>query len=821
MGKTPGFRPNPAGGPPSLPTGSSDIPHRLNDGPTDGKQPGSPPVTQGFHPNGNTDFEALRLIFVHDFGPQPPQAELKGTFDRLIFGRDLGDLTASAYWADVLRYGMQAPGVAMQDVSTAELRGRAMDLRLQGLLAPLDSPTDRIGGARQFAARFVEGVLDEVRRQHQTGPAIRGVDLAQRDRWSARYAIAVSRLTDTTPDLAAYLFGDDGASIAGPRSGSLAVRIRTRLEQLLATPRRTIVVGHGMGAVIAYDVLRSATRPVKLFVSLGAPLGWLRELIPDRYPTWVRPHVVEQWVDFCVSHDALAVRTDAPGERPDEMIRREIPWCTEQDDPGATNLPHDLLEYLESPEVRDTLRAAMGSHAADPIQRPFLALDVARQMGGDPERRQEVLIELIATRQAGDLATKRAALVRELEAVTGRNPAAGIDPLERYVAARLTTGEVMRLEKEWGRIIYRVWKNEVRRPCLDQSVPRIYGDPALTNIQPKTYGEGITWAVIDSGINPEHPHFLIPARPGEPTPTAVIESRWNCCELKDVVPDALTGTQADSSGHGTHVAGIIAGQSAVDAQGLVRYSGVAPRARLTIYRCLQGSPAAGSDSWVIKALQHIADRNEAWGTLTVHGVNLSLSGPYNAEVMGCGHSPICKELRRLWRQGVIVCVAAGNSGQQTVLAPQRGPGAASFAEVDLRTALSIGDPANLEECIAVGSVHRDQPHTFGVSYFSSRGPTADGRPKPDCVAPGERINSANSRFLAGQPDTHYVRRDGSSMACPHVSGLLAAFLSIRKEFIGRPNEVKRLLMSTAIDLNRDRYHQGAGLPSLRRMLDAT
>ena len=49
----------------------------------------------------------------------------------------------------------------------------------------------------------------------------------------------------------------------------------------------------------------------------------------------------------------------------------------------------------------------------------------------------------------------------------------------------------------------------------------------------------------------------------------------------------------------------------------------------------------------------------------------------------------------------------------------------------------MGDPANLEESIAVGSVHADRPHVYGVSYFSSRGPTADGRAKPDVVAPGE------------------------------------------------------------------------------------
>ncbi len=68
--------------------------------------------------------------------------------------------------------------------------------------------------------------------------------------------------------------------------------------------------------------------------------------------------------------------------------------------------------------------------------------------------------------------------------------------------------------------------------------------------------------------------------------------------------------------------------------------------------------------------------------------------------------------------------------------------------VDANMDLSIGDPANLEEAIAVGSIHKQNPHTYGVSYFSSRGPTADGRQKPDLVAPGERILSCRHRFAA-------------------------------------------------------------------------
>jgi hypothetical protein len=56
------------------------------------------------------------------------------------------------------------------------------------------------------------------------------------------------------------------------------------------------------------------------------------------------------------------------------------------------------------------------------------------------------------------------------------------------------------------------------------------------------------------------------------------------------------------------------------------------------------------------------------------------------------------------------------------------------------------------------------------------------------------------------------------MAAPHVSGLLAAFLSVRREFIGHPERVKSILLENCTDLNRDRYHQGAGLPNLAKML---
>ena len=106
----------------------------------------------------------------------------------------------------------------------------------------------------------------------------------------------------------------------------------------------------------------------------------------------------------------------------------------------------------------------------------------------------------------------------------------------------------------------------------------------------------------------------------------------------------------------------------------------------------------------------------------------------------------------------------------------------------------------------------------------SKGPTGDGRLKPDIVAPGEKILScaAGELMKTGAPTgkCDYVERSGTSMAAPHVSGVIAAFLSVRSEFIGQAERVKEIFVSTATDLRRDRYFQGAGLVDLMRAIQS-
>jgi subtilisin family serine protease len=127
--------------------------------------------------------------------------------------------------------------------------------------------------------------------------------------------------------------------------------------------------------------------------------------------------------------------------------------------------------------------------------------------------------------------------------------------------------------------------------------------------------------------------------------------------------------------------------------------------------------------------------------------------------------------------------------------------------------MSISDPGNGESVITVGATHRYQPHTYGVSYFSSRGPTGDGRHKPDIVAPGEKIT-------APLPDSGVGMKDGTSMAAPHVSGAAALLMARHRELLGQPARVKEILCDTATDLGRERYFQGHGMLDILRALQA-
>jgi len=374
------------------------------------------------------------------------------------------------------------------------------------------------------------------------------------------------------------------------------------------------------------------------------------------------------------------------------------------------------------------------------------------------------------------------------------------------------------------RAIYRIWPDFQIRPLISKSVSTVKADAARISFS--ALGEGIVWAVMDSGIDRDHPHF----------------ARHKNLDLDPALEHMdFTGAKApfsDEFGHGTHVAGIIGGELRKDQEDIHAFSrhrdqndqlsynveeldaisGMAPKCKLLSLKVLDEN-GVGDTSSMIAAIAHLQEINGYGRRLRVHGVNMSVGYNFEPEWFACGQSPLCVEIDQLVRSGVVVVVAAGNTGYgfQRV----RGRKTAWAAGLDL----TINDPGNAELAVTVGSTHREMPHVYGVSYFSSKGPTGDGRIKPDLVAPGEKILSC----ATGKPrqrakergyDCNYVEDSGTSMAAPHVSGVIAAFLSVRREFIGRPERVKEIFLDTATDLKRDRHFQGRGLVDLMRAIQS-
>jgi subtilisin family serine protease len=425
------------------------------------------------------------------------------------------------------------------------------------------------------------------------------------------------------------------------------------------------------------------------------------------------------------------------------------------------------------------------------------------------------------------------------------------DPLQvssHYMRCLLTQDEIIKLADQdataadgpppAARTIYRIWPDFRVHPHIDHSLTTIKSDAAARTYG--TSGAGIVWAVIDSGIDKDHPHF------GGGTVTDPAVSRLHrdftgLLAADGKVNDDPAPALTDPFGHGTHVAGIIAGTAPTDPEKVLiaaneptsgdmpswvkrilppgrTLRGMAPKARLVSLRVL-GADGQTASSVVIAALAQVRAFNADGRQLTIHGVNLSIGCDWYPDEFAAGQSPLCRELDLLVATGVVAVVSAGNSGAGGTLTGGSG---------DVFGRLStITDPGNAIHAITVGSTHRSQPHTYGVTYTSSKGPTLDGRLKPDVIAPGERITSAATGALINgigplQSDepgiARYMEDSGTSMAAPHVSGAIAAFLSVRDEYIGQPEEVKRLFMTNATSLGRHEFFQGAGLIDLMRVL---
>ncbi|MEK6282625.1 MAG: S8 family peptidase [Acidobacteriota bacterium] len=420
--------------------------------------------------------------------------------------------------------------------------------------------------------------------------------------------------------------------------------------------------------------------------------------------------------------------------------------------------------------------------------------------------------------------------------------------------------EKMLAEPEREPMVYQVSLNRSAMPALSRSTAAVKADAARTLF--KVDCSRIGWGVIDSGIYGGHPAFGIENgsrvkrsfdfksfrkivslsnakpvirkknlktlinddllhRPRNKKEESELESdlerlavdarnrgpiHW---ELVEKFVEIKPNTEPPSN-HGTHVAGIIgADKEAAKNVGPAKEEfadGMCPDISLYDFRVL-GPGIRDTEFAIIAALQFIRYLNDRDKFFTIHGVNLSLSIPHDVRNYACGRTPICDEAERLVESGVVVVAAAGNHGYKSFETKE--------GSYESYAAFSITDPGNADSVITVGSTHRFWPHTYGVSFFSSRGPTGDGRIKPDLVAPGERIHGPVFNKDSSNKN-EWGDLDGTSMAAPHVSGAAAMLLARYSELIGQPRRVKQILCDSATDLGRERSFQGHGMLDVLR-----
>lgn len=267
--------------------------------------------------------------------------------------------------------------------------------------------------------------------------------------------------------------------------------------------------------------------------------------------------------------------------------------------------------------------------------------------------------------------------------------------------------------------------------------------------------------------------------------------------------------------HGTHVAGVLGADWIEDKAEerdfpleirSRRMQGACPEINIIDVRVFRDDGRT-DEFELLAAVQFLRWMNSRAGYMVVHGASLSLSLIHEVRRFACGRTPICDECNEAVALGMVMVAAAGNRGFEADDLN------ALTADDEGFKAISITDPGNAEGVITVGATHRKRPQDYGVSYFSSRGPTGDGRLKPDIVAPGEKIKGS----ISGGGSEY---KDGTSMAAPHVSGAAALLMARHSELVGQPDKIKEILCNTATDLGRERYFQGHGLLDVLRALQS-
>ncbi|MEU8793668.1 S8 family serine peptidase [Streptomyces sp. NPDC048643] len=321
--------------------------------------------------------------------------------------------------------------------------------------------------------------------------------------------------------------------------------------------------------------------------------------------------------------------------------------------------------------------------------------------------------------------------VRRLESVQGaalaQNRGHAPEFWDALTGGSVTTGRSAKPAYAAG--IDKVWLDGKVTADLAESTTQIGAERVWAEGQT---GEGVKVAVLDTGVDTEHPDLL-----------GRIDTSTSFVPGEDVT---------DRHGHGTHVASTIAGTGSAS-EGKER--GVAYDARLEIGKVLD-SDGAGQESWIIAGMEWAARDQRA------KIISMSLGGDGDAT------DPMSTAVDQLSQEtGALFVVASGNSGPA-----------------------SIGSPGAADRALTVGAVDSEDR----LADFSSTGPRrSDAGLKPELTAPGVDILAARSQYSRGSSG-YYTKMSGTSMATPHVAGTAALLLGAHPDWTGA--QLKDALVSS-------------------------
>ncbi len=356
-------------------------------------------------------------------------------------------------------------------------------------------------------------------------------------------------------------------------------------------------------------------------------------------------------------------------------------------------------------------------------------------------------------------------------------------------AYRISASQLTELESD-PEVLYVSPDRAVHGAAISSPIPKLDYHTETSNA-PAAWargldGSGIGVAVIDSGIAD------VPDLHGKKFAVAYSQNFAG--------DNPASGGTADPYGHGSHVAGILAGSGSKSsgANYLYTFKGIAPGVNVVSLRVLDAN-GEGTDSQVIAAIETAIRLKN---TYNIRILNLSLGrGVYESYTL----DPLCKAVEQAWAAGIVVVVAAGNEGRNNSI------GTHGYG--------TITAPGNDPYVITVGAMNTmgtaDRTDDVPTSY-SSKGPTLwDHVIKPDLMAPGNLTislyaanetlarqlpnnpvpNSAYTKNGNGNHSDTYFYLSGTSMAAPMVSG--AAALLLEKQPSLTPDQVKGRLMKTA------------------------